>query len=98
MNKNDVIESIRSLESALREKGVIGIGLFGSVARDEATSESDVDILLDILRDEGFSLLDLVHIQHMLSDHLGCPVDVVTSPVRNGELAEEIGRDFIRAF
>lgn len=98
MDKHEIIASIKVLEADLRQRGVVGVGLFGSVARDEATHVSDIDVLLDVLKDEGFSLLDLIHIKNLLAEHLGYPVDVTTSPVRSDELAKEIGRDFIRAF
>ena len=53
------------------------IAVFGSVARGEATSASDVDFLVEF--DPSSSLLDLVHLEDALSALLGVPVDVLSS-------------------
>ena len=48
MVKNRVIEAIKSLQQCLKETGldVSKIILFGSQSREEATEESDIDILI----------------------------------------------------
>ena len=51
-------------------------GVFGSFARDEARSNSDVDIMIDYHR--PFSLLDLIGLENDLKDLLQKKVDVVT--------------------
>jgi predicted nucleotidyltransferase len=50
--------------------------LFGSVLRDEAGAESDIDILVDAL--PGATLFDLGGLQADLQDLLGVPVDLLT--------------------
>ena len=64
------------VEPTLSSYGVIRASVFGSWARGEARSDSDVDILVEF--EEGCSLLDLVGLQQDLSDELGTEVDVVT--------------------
>lgn len=56
--------------------GAHNIRIFGSVARGEADSASDVDFLVDM--ESGRSLFDLGGLQIELESLLGCPVDVVT--------------------
>jgi len=56
------------------EYGIERIGIFGSVARGEQTSESDVDILVEA---PVLSLLSLIGIKRRLEEKLGVPVDVV---------------------
>ncbi len=56
--------------------GASNVRVFGSVARGDATTESDVDFLVDM--DEGRSLLDLVGLWQDLQDLLGRKVDVIT--------------------
>lgn len=58
------------------EHGAYNIRIFGSVARGEADSESDIDFLVDM--EPGRSLLDLGGLLMDLQDLLGCPIDVVT--------------------
>ncbi len=56
--------------------GAHNLRIFGSVARGEATPESDIDILVDL--EPGRSLLDLGGLLMEFQAILGHPVDVVT--------------------
>jgi predicted nucleotidyltransferase/antitoxin (DNA-binding transcriptional repressor) of toxin-antitoxin stability system len=56
--------------------GARNVRVFGSAARGQATSTSDMDILVDL--EPGRSLLDLGGLLDELRTLLGCPVDVVT--------------------
>ena len=56
--------------------GARNVRIFGSVARGEATDESDLDFLVEM--DPGRSLLDLAALRNELMDLLGRDVDVVT--------------------
>lgn len=68
--------------------------LFGSFARGEATSESDVDIRLELDEDEPFSLYDLARFQKAIEQSTGREVDVVTAQViANENLACAIRRE-----
>lgn len=46
--KQDVIEVIRNNLDKFAEFGVTEVGLFGSFVREEATPESDIDLLVDL--------------------------------------------------
>ena len=47
MNRDEVLETLRKHKQVLRERfDVTGLALYGSFARNQATSESDVDILV----------------------------------------------------
>lgn len=63
--------------SAARRRRASRVRVFGSVARGEAKSDSDVDFLVDFEPDA--SLLDQVGLIHDLHDLLGVDVDVVSS-------------------
>ena len=54
--------------------GITSIGLFGSVARDEHTEESDVDVLVEAPEMGLFIRMD---IKQRLEEMMGVPVDVV---------------------
>jgi uncharacterized protein len=56
--------------------GARHVRVFGSVARGDATADSDIDFLVDL--DADRSLLDLGGLQYELEVLLDCPVDVVT--------------------
>lgn len=57
-------------------RGARNIRLFGSVARNEARADSDIDLLIDL--DPDRSLLDVGGLAMDISALLGRPVDVVT--------------------
>ena len=67
---------IAMIVPVLKEHGVLRAGMFGSFVREEATSDSDLDLVVEL--PEGASLLDLVGLQLDLQDILGMTVDVST--------------------
>lgn len=76
----------------LRPYGPERIGIFGSYARREETSNSDIDILVKFK--ETLTLLDLAKIHRELSQIIGKEVDLVTeSSVRNVRLKKYIYSD-----
>jgi predicted nucleotidyltransferase len=58
--------------------GIAHAAVFGSVARGDATADSDVDVLLDPDPSRPISLIALSQIGLMLGDRLGRRVDVAT--------------------
>jgi len=74
-------------------RGARNLRVFGSVARGEDDSTSDVDFLVDM--EPGKSLLDLGGLLMDLQELLGCPVDIVTEQglktrLRNRVLQEAV--------
>jgi len=53
VNRADVIERLKAAEPELRARGVAALYLYGSYARDEATPDSDIDVLVDFLPGRG---------------------------------------------
>ena len=81
-------------EEICRRFGVESLQLFGSVARDEAVSTSDVDILVDFGGAAGFSqYMDLLF---YLEDLLNASVDLVTVRGLREELRENVQREAVR--
>ena len=54
MTKTEIVSVLQELKPRYTKEGFVILGLFGSYAKDEATSSSDVDILYDL--DEGLYL------------------------------------------
>ncbi|WP_292367012.1 MULTISPECIES: nucleotidyltransferase family protein [unclassified Methanoculleus] len=71
-----LIQKRDEILSLAKGRGAKNVRVFGSVARNEARVDSDVDILVDL--DPDRSLLDLGGLAQDLEDLLGRPVDVVT--------------------
>ncbi len=73
------------------------IGVFGSYARGESASSSDIDILVHFKNPIG--LIKLVGLQQLLSAELGIEVDLITkNSLQNPRLKEYILRDLITIF
>ncbi|MHA2130946.1 MAG: nucleotidyltransferase family protein [Promethearchaeota archaeon] len=60
----------------LKKHDVKRASLFGSIVREEMTSESDIDLLVEFLGEK--SLLDLVRLQIELEEKLKLKFDVIT--------------------
>ena len=90
-------EAIRILHDALpglRERfDVVDLSLFGSVARNEAGPDSDVDVLVSFGPEAD--LLDLVNLRFMLEDLLGVKVDLATPGELKPRARPSIERDLI---
>lgn len=64
------------LNETCRQNDVAFLGVFGSFARGDFKTTSDVDLLVRFSKRK--SLLDLVRIEREFSSRLGKPVDLVT--------------------
>jgi predicted nucleotidyltransferase len=70
MKRAGVLQKLRAERDNLREQyGVESLALFGSVARDEARPDSDVDVLVEFGR--PITMFDLVAVQQYLERCLG---------------------------
>src|SRR5712692_7385924 len=77
MQRDDVLKILADHRDELHQQfGVESLALFGSVARDEATETSDVDLLVAFARPVG--LFGLYALQNYLVQRLGCAVDLGT--------------------
>ena len=101
MNRDQAIAALKAHERELRDAGVVGVSLFGSIARGE-TAANDVDIAVRL--GAGFSERGLDYFSRMeelekrLEGMLGSRVDVVEEPVRKERFQREIDRDRALAF
>jgi predicted nucleotidyltransferase len=85
-------EVINIIINVLLEYNPEMIGVFGSYARNENTSKSDIDILVRFK--STLSLLQLVHVENLMSQKLGVKVDLVTEgAIKNKILMESIQKD-----
>ena len=69
------------------------VRVFGSVARGEASPQSDIDFLVTF--EDGASLYDLSGIVLDLKDLLGCDVDVADDQTRDRQFLKRIAKDVV---
>ncbi len=94
MNKQHALEILSRSKPELQSRfGVTQLALFGSTARDAATSDSDIDILVTF--DGPATSKRYFGVQFYLEDLLGRPVDLVTEKALRPELRSYIEREKI---
>lgn len=93
---DDVLEAIRDHRGDVRERYRIDmIGVAGSFARGEATSESDIDIVVDFL--PGTTLFKIGGLLSLLEDRLHRPVDLLDLKALKPRIKASIERDLVPA-
>jgi predicted nucleotidyltransferase len=76
LTKKELENKLSAHRHELKKMGVVSLAVFGSVARDESTQKSDIDLLVDFDRDVG--LFHLFEIQHRLEEIIGVPkIDLI---------------------
>jgi hypothetical protein len=77
--KDDILAILRSALPELRRQWPIArLAIFGSVVRDEATTASDLDVLVEF--DRPVALSAFLALEARLSELAGRPVDLVSRP------------------
>jgi len=97
MRKQKILSILKKHAEKLRENfKVKSLYLFGSIARDEATSRSDVDILVDFSSKEiGF--FELLELKDYLESILKAKVDLVTRDAVKEWMLASVEKDAVRA-
>lgn len=89
MNKEQIIKQIKEKLPFLKQKyNVERLGVFGSIARDEQTDKSDVDMLVEFSSPIGF--FDFIRLENFLSETLKQKVDLVTKNTLKQVIKEDI--------
>lgn len=84
MNRDEVLKQLRTHKPILSQRfGVTNLALFGSVARNEISDDSDIDILVRF--DQPGTSRAYFGVQFYLEDLLGRPVDLVTEKALRAE-------------
>jgi hypothetical protein len=98
MNRAEAFAGLGKCADAIRARGATSLYVFGSVARDEARTDSDVDLFIDYDGAKKFSLVDLVGIKNLIEDELGLEVDIATRDSLDPRVRELIETSAIRVF
>ena len=95
MKQEVVLQTLKQKNDEMAKQfGVKSLLLFGSVARNEATPTSDVDLLVEFNRPVGY--FGLFALQDYLEKLLGCPVDLGTPDSLKPYIKEHIMGELIR--
>jgi predicted nucleotidyltransferase len=95
MQRDEILRVLRDHQAELTGFGVRSLAVFGSVARDEAAADSDVDILVEF--DEPVGLFEFVRLQMRLETLLGRRVDLVTRDALRTTMRDQILNEAVYA-
>jgi uncharacterized protein len=99
LTREEAIHRLRAAEREIRALGVERLALFGSVLRNEARADSDVDLLIAFA--PGRKSYDrFLALSDLLEERLECPVEVVTTEALSPFLGPRIlaeAEDVLRA-
>src|SRR5215469_13643186 len=98
MDKSTVIAKLRQHEPELKAAGITRLSLFGSVARGDASPESDVDLVADFDPAKQFSLLEMVGLENRLADILGAHVDLTPARALKDRIRDRVTSEAVLAF
>jgi predicted nucleotidyltransferase len=77
MNKQAILDTLRENERALRARGVTHIALFGSRARGDNRTDSDIDIMIEIEEEAVQDIYAYVGLKDYIAELFAGRVDVV---------------------
>ncbi len=95
MDTGHIIQTLRAHRDELRAAGIVHLSVFGSVARGNASDQSDVDLMADFDKSRRLTLVKIGSMQHRLSELLGAEVELSSAewmrePVRSKAIQEAI--------
>jgi uncharacterized protein len=94
MNHKQILKEKRlEILKIAKTYGASNIRIFGSVARGEANSNSDIDFLMDI--ESGKNLLNRISLIQDLEDLLGCKVDIAKPENLHESIKEKVLQEAI---
>jgi len=89
LTKKELEEKLAAHRQELKETGAASLAVFGSVAGNESTPQSDLDLLAEFDSDVG--LFHLFEIQHRLEEIIGVPeIDLIQKGAIHPALRESI--------
>ena len=95
---DDVLQTLRTHESELRSLGVAHAAVFGSVARGQATADSDIDVLVELDEHRAMGIFEYARVKLYVNELLHGAGDVVNRRTLKPLLRDNILRDAIHAF
>ncbi len=94
MTRAQVLQLLATSKAELASRfGVTALALFGSVVRDAAHADSDVDVLVSF--DGPATSARYFGVQFFLEDLLGRPVDLITEKALRPELRPFVEREAV---
>jgi predicted nucleotidyltransferase len=94
----ETLQILKNYQPELRRRGVMHAAVFGSVARGEATVDSDIDILIEVDSSRAMGVFAYASLESYINELLGGSADVVNRKTLKPLLQDAILRDAVDAF
>ena len=76
-NKENILQTILFNKTIIKNYGVKRIGLFGSYARDEQKKDSDIDFLVEFVKQKK-TYKNFIHLNYYLQELFNSEIDLIT--------------------
>jgi hypothetical protein len=93
-----VLQTLRDRQPELRALGIRHAAVFGSVARGENRSDSDIDVLVDLDRDHPMGMFEYSRIKLHIAGLIGESTDIVNRSTLKALLRDNILHGAVHAF
>jgi len=94
MERDQIREKLKAQKPFLRQRyHVKKMGIFGSVARNEANKKSDVDVLVEF--NEPIGMFEFIRLEYFLKKILKRKVDLVTKKALKRAIKKDILKETI---
>src|SRR5215470_1651918 len=97
MKRDEIIARLRQHEADLKRLGVEHLYLFGSMARGDATEDSDIDLFFDYEKGK-LGLFELMDVKAFTTSILGRTTDIMTRDSLHKTLRRTIEATALRVF
>ena len=93
-----ILEALRAHQGELRRLGVAHAAVFGSVARGEAGTDSDIDVLVELDQNHPIGVFEYARLKLYINEILQGAGDVVNRRTLKPLLHDSILHDAVNAF
>ncbi len=94
MPRDEILKALHDHRTNIDAFGVKSLALFGSAARDEMRSDSDVDVLVEF--DPPPTFVRFMDLKFYLEDLLGCRVDLGTPDTLKPRIRAQVQGEALR--
>lgn len=98
IDRQQLLNELRELRPQFERGGVRHMLLFGSRARQDNRTDSDVDLLIDVDDEKPFSLLDMIGVGHIIEDHIGLEANLIMRRSLEESFRREVEPDIVPVF
>ncbi|MBM3763140.1 MAG: nucleotidyltransferase [Acidobacteria bacterium] len=94
----EALDKLRSSEQQLRSLNALHLAIFGSVARGDASPDSDLDILVELDPARQLGLFEYSRLRLEINALLGGSADIVNKKTLKPLIRPQVERDLIHVF